>query len=325
MNDREDATAHHCADCGEEGGGAVVSLKTCMSCMLAKYCNATCQRNHWAKHKKECKLRAAELRDKALFKDPPAKEDCPICFLPMPTLLLCCLSLPDATISLVPIYDFANANEELAATSMEEYYPCCGKSICAGCVYSLCDSGNIGKCPFCNCDRSSKTDEEEVEDTMKRVEANDPGAMCRLANCYYDGLGGIQQDQTKGKELYARAAGLGCSDAHYNLGTHYRQGGDLKKASFHYEAAAMAGHEVARCNLGRIEYNSGNMERAIKHLTIAASAGNYAAMHLLRFCCEGGFISRETIDSTLAEYNNSCAEMRSEARDSYIRFKTETM
>ena len=81
-----------CADCGVAEGD-VVNLKTCKSCMLVKYCNADCQRNHWPKHKMACKLRAAELRDEALFKDPPAKEDCPICFLPMPEKLVCCVSL----------------------------------------------------------------------------------------------------------------------------------------------------------------------------------------------------------------------------------------
>ena len=33
---------------------------------------------------------------------------------------------------------------------------------------------------------------------------------------------------------------------------------------------------------------------------------------------EGG-VSRDVVDSTLIAYNNSCAEMRSEARDSFIR------
>ena len=90
-------TTHCCADCGKEMGG--VSLKVCKSCMLAKYCNAKCQKKHWPSHKKDCKRRAAEIRDEALFKDPPAKEDCPICFLPMPKKLICCISLPDATIT----------------------------------------------------------------------------------------------------------------------------------------------------------------------------------------------------------------------------------
>ena len=134
-----------CAECGEEGG---VSLKTCKACMLVKYCGATCQRNHWPTHKAACKQRVAELRDEALFKDPPPKEDCPICFTRMPKLLLSCLSLPTTTTTSVSTYDFSDANEELAKKDMEDYYPCCGKSICAGCIHFLHGSGNDGKAPF---------------------------------------------------------------------------------------------------------------------------------------------------------------------------------
>ena len=92
----------------------------------------------WSRHKKVCKQRAAELHDEALFKDPPAKEDCPICFLPMPTTLICCVSLPPATITSVPITDVAAANEGFEGKAIELYYSCCGKSICKGCVYSFC-------------------------------------------------------------------------------------------------------------------------------------------------------------------------------------------
>ena len=97
--------------------------------------------------------------------------------------------------------------------------------------------------------------------------------------------------------------------------------GDLKKAKFHFEAAAMAGHENAIYNLGIIEYNSGNMERAVKHWTIAASVGEYDAMNNLRTGFEGVFVSRESIDSSLTAYNNSCTEMRSKARDAAIRIE----
>jgi hypothetical protein len=61
------------------------------------------------------------------------------------------------------------------------------------------------------------------------------------------------------------------------------------------------------------------MERAMKHFTIGASAGDHKAMHHLITSFKRGHISRESIESTLAAYNNSCAEMRSEARDNYIR------
>jgi hypothetical protein len=42
-------------------------------------------------------------------------------------------------------------------------------------------------------------------------------------------------------------------------------------------------------------------------------------MQALRESFESGLVSRDSIDSTLTAYNNSCAEMRSEARDANIR------
>ena len=286
---------------------------------VVKYCNAYCQKNHWATHKTACKLRAAELHDEALFKDPPQKEECPICFLPMPHALLAVISLPLATISSIPIYDYSEAKKELASMGTEIYYSCCcGKSVCQGCIYSFCSAGNHDKCPFCKAERMSKTDEEEIEELMKRVEVNDAGAIYVLGSYYTHGQLGLLQDLEKAIELYARAAELGNRKAHKNLGDIYHRGGSLKKAKFHYEAAAMGGDEVARCNLGTMENKSGNMEQAIKHFTIAASAGCFTAMHALRTFFERGLVSRESIDSTLKAYNNSCVEMRSEARDSYI-------
>ena len=319
MNNHDDAIAHCCAECGKEEG---VSLKMCKSCLETKYCDATCQKNHWAKHKTACKLRAAELRDVALFKDPPAKEDCPICFLPMPILLICCASLPPATLMSAPIYDFAIANNGVEDKAMEEYYPCCGKSVCKGCLHSFSESGNDDKCPFCNSDQG-KSEEEDNEDIMKRVAVNDAASICMLAQHYHLGRAGFQRDHTKAMELYVRAANLGNSKAHYNMAGIYQGVGDLKKAKFHLEAAAMAGNEVARYRLGCMEVKSRNMDRAVKHWTIAASAGCFRAMDELRKFFKRSFVSRESINSTLTAYNNSCAEMKSESRDACIRFKTE--
>ena len=108
-----------CVDCagkyngpmlGRVQGGGGASLKTCKSCMLVKYCDANCQKSHWPKHKAECKIRAAKLRNEAPFKDSPSKEECPIpiCFL-LPIELISCVSLPLATISFISIFDFAEA------------------------------------------------------------------------------------------------------------------------------------------------------------------------------------------------------------------------
>jgi hypothetical protein len=85
----------------------------------------------------------------------------------------------------------------------------------------------------------------------------------------------------------------------------------------------MAGHEVARHNLGCKENKSGDKERAVKHWIIAASSGDHKAMHTLLVVFGQGVLSRESIDSTLTAYNNSCAEMRSEARDAHIHIVCE--
>jgi TPR repeat protein len=184
---------------------------------------------------------------------------------------------------------------------------------------SFSKSGNDDKCPFCNSDQAEKTDEEEFEELMKRVEANDAGAMYVLGNNYFHGQLDLLQDREKAMELMTQAAELGSSIAHLNLGAYYHKGGDSKKEKFYYEAAAMAGNEVARYNLGCNENESGNMERAVKHWTIGESVGCYRSMYNMLVTFKGGFVSRDAIDSTLAAYNNSCAEMRSEARDAYMR------
>jgi TPR repeat protein len=241
----------------------------------------------------------------------------------MPNKLICCVSLPPATILSVPISDFAIANEELAREDMDGYFPCCGKNICRGCVYSFGQTGNGDKCPFCNSDRADKTLEEIVADIMKRVEANDAASIYVLANFNYHGVRGFQQDHAKAIELFTKSADLGCSQAHSSLGDIYHEGGNMKKSKSHNEAAAMAGNEVARCILGNREAQSGNMERAVKHWTIAASAGCFLAMDNMLIALKKHDVSKETIDTTLTAYNNSCAEVKSKDRDACLQVMME--
>ena len=101
---------------------------------------------------------------------------------------------------------------------MKQYFSCCGKYVCGGCIYSINKSENHGKCPFCNSSQSSKTTEENNEELMTRVEANDAGAMCLMGSFYDHGEEGFRQDRAKAMELYARAADLGCGKAHSHLG-----------------------------------------------------------------------------------------------------------
>jgi hypothetical protein len=97
-----------CANCGQEENDEA-KLKACVVCMLVKYCNKECQIAHRPLHKKECEIRAAELHEEALFRQPPRREDCPICFLMLP---------------------------ESEDGIGQSYFSCCGKVVCGGCFHA---------------------------------------------------------------------------------------------------------------------------------------------------------------------------------------------
>ena len=245
-------SSNTCANCnkGEENSR---KLKSCAACKLVKYCSRDCQIAHRPQHKKECRRRAAELYDEKLFKQPPQlKEDCPICFLRMPSM-----------------------------DSGSTYYACCGKVICGGCgdapVYD--DQGNEvdnEKCAFCRTP-NHETDEEYVKRIKKRVEVNDPVAIHNLGVYYSEGMYGFPLDHKKALEFWHRAVELGHTKAFVSIGYAYNNGEgvdvDKKKARHYYELAAIKGDAMARYNLGCFEKRIGNMDRATKHYMIAVEGG----------------------------------------------------
>lgn len=74
----------------------------------------------------------------------------------------------------------------------------------------------------------------------------------------------------------------------------------------------MAGNELARFHIGTKQLY------IWKYSMIVASAGSHYAMHKLILEFKRDYVSRESIDSVLTAYNNCCAEMRSDARDTSI-------
>ena len=53
------AVADVCANCGKkEGEGNNIKLKRCVACKQAQYCGSQCQKEHWKKHKKECRKKS---------------------------------------------------------------------------------------------------------------------------------------------------------------------------------------------------------------------------------------------------------------------------
>ena len=275
----DDDTMMICASCGT-AGGEDIKLKKCTACHLVRYCGVKCQKEHRPKHKKECKKRAAELYDELLFKQPESSYngDCPICYLPLPID-------PQKSVLM----------------------PCCIKLICDGCDYTNTkrefESNLQQKCPFCR-NASPSTQEEAIRQCMKRIEMNDPVAMCQMGTERYH-----QGDYKAAFEYMTKAVALGDALAHHRLALLYRDGRgvgkDKKKELHHLKEAAIGGHPAARHELGNMDLKNGQHTRAAKHFIIAAKLGYDKSLERVKDLHEGGFVSKE--DFTSAHHGHKAA------------------
>ena len=281
-----------CANCGKEGSDVT---NTCNKCKEVMYCNASCKKKHRTKHKKRCERRVAELHDEKLFKQPPPKEDCPICFLRLPSL-----------------------------GAGSTYMSCCGKVICCACVHAFQFRAFKAKkkekniCPFCRSPPPT-TAKDIVQRNRKRMDVNDPVAISSLGAFYARGRYGLPQNIVKALELWHQAGELGHSGAYYNIGVAYQLGDgvevDVKKAWHYYELAAMGGVVEARNNLGNFEGEAGNKSRALKHFMIAVEGGNKTSLETIKALYLNGYATKDDYTKSLRAYQAYLDEVKSEQRD----------
>ena len=273
-----------CANCGIAGVDNI-KLKTCGGgCDLVKYCSTKCRGEHREQHKEGCKKRANKLHDDDLFRQPDGihRGECPICFLPM-------------------------------TLDKNVFYTCCSEWICQGCIRTHMISSGEKRCPFCRAPQVLDK-EESKKRQMKRIEANDPAALCfRGKMCKQEG------DCDTAFEYYSKAAELGDADAQYFLGRMYWQGEsvekDEEKAVYHLEKAAISGHPQARQNLAAVEAENGNMGRAVKHMIIAAKLGFDYSMKQLLSMYKDGYITKDEYGATLRTHQAAIDATKSEQRD----------
>ncbi|KAK1733152.1 tetratricopeptide repeat protein, partial [Skeletonema marinoi] len=249
-----------------------------------------CQRDHRPQHKRPCKKRAAELHDEILFKQPESshKGDCPICCLP--------LSL-----------------DQTKSTMMT----CCSKVICGGCYHSykvrIFEEKLEQTCPFCR-HPAPKSEEEEINNVLKRVKANDPVAMVQMSLRRYEA-----GDYDDAFRYVKKAAEFGDAGGHYELSIFYLEGPcvekDEKKEVYHLEQAAIGGHPKARHNLGCKEKKNGRMDRAIKHMNIAAKLGHDVSLDALKVCFRGGLVSKEDFAAALRAHQAAVDATKSPQRE----------
>ena len=286
----EAVTSSRCASCGIAENDDI-KLKNCTACFLVKYCGIQCQKAHRKQHKRACKKRAAELRDELLFKQPESTHlgDCPICMVPLS------LDKSKSTIA-----------------------SCCSKVICKGCTFANMKREKEMRlqpvCPFCR-KPAPKTMEENDKQRMKRIEANDPAAMCQWA-----GMQKQKGNYAIAFEYYTKAAELGDAEAHYWLAGLYHKGQqgimmDKGKYTHHLEEAAIGGHPNARFNLGFEENSDDNIERAMRHWMIAATQGDNDAMKALMTKFRAGNVSKEDLDTTLRAHKAAVDATKSPQRE----------
>ena len=291
----EDEVMMFCASCGIAGGDDI-KLKDCSACHLVQYCSVECQDDHRPQHEEECKKRAAELKDESLFKQPEGTcyGDCPICYLPIPI-------------------------DESDSVLMA----CCGKRICEGCNLAKKMREIEGrlqqKCPFCRTAVPS-SDEEINEQLMKRIEVNDPVAMCLMGVKRH-----CQGDFEATYEYFTKAASLGDVEAHYQSSVMYQYGQGVEKDEkmelYHLEQAAIGGHPEARHNLGCVEWEDGQYDRAAKHFIIAAKLGcNNSLKHAERLYI-AGHVSEEEFAALLRGHKAAIDATKSPQREKAAEYE----
>ena len=284
-----------CAFCGI--AEVDIKLMDCNGCDLVKYCSDECQEDHRPNHEEECKKRAAELRDKILFKQPESSHlgDCPICCLPLPIDL-----------------------EKIVMS-------CCSKVICNGCYVANKKREAEGrlqcKCSFCR-KALLKTEEEHIERLMKRVEVDDPVAMYHIGRIRYN-----EGDYEAAFEYWTRAAELGNVESHFHLSILYGNGRvvekDEERKIYHLIEAAIGGHPGARHNLGWAEEQHDRMDRAAKHWIIAANLGDDDSLEAVKILYKHGYVSKEDFAAALRGHYAAIVAMKSPQREEAAVFLAE--
>ena len=128
-----------------------------------------------------------------------------------------------------------------------------------------------------------------IDDLTRRAESGDRSAMHTLAESYYAGSNGAEQDFAKAADWYLRLAKAGDARAQTSLGLMYARGygvpKNLAEAQRWWNFAAIQDDPGAQFNLG-LSYATGqgaatDFERAARWYREAARRGHVQAQHNL--------------------------------------------
>ncbi|KAL9184911.1 hypothetical protein ACHAXT_002688 [Thalassiosira profunda] len=236
------------------------------------------------------------IPDEVLFRE-PEREECPLCFLPMP-------------------------EEQLTS-----YQDCCGQVVCDGCTFGMTVAtlerkGDVegDACPFCR-EPVCCPDGERLERLKRWMKMGDGKAFRRMAFAYANGTYGLPTSQTKALEMHLRAGELGCAAGYHSAANAYFYGQgvevDEEKGVLYWELAAMGGFAAARGMLGGIEAALGDTERAMRHCMIGVKSGSQNSLEVVKKLYMNGQVAKEEYAMALRAYQTHREETRSETREGY--------
>lgn len=242
----------------------------------------------------------AEVADNDLYAPIPLKDDCPVCFHPLPI-----------------------RNDESC------YMYCCGKILCLGCIHSSRANGLKDVCAFCR--QHFARDDDTANTRLKnRMKHQDPRAFFQMAQQYLIGEVGVEQHAQKALDLLIKAAELGSveayaiiAEAYGIIAAKYQMEMGMGKTRRLLEVSAKKGFYVAHEYLGNIETEDGRVGNAIKHWAVAASAGSQYSLDKLMEAYRNSQFSKEGLGQVLRAFQSSNDEMKSKARCDYRRAKSE--
>ncbi len=132
-------------------------------------------------------------------------------------------------------------------------------------------------------------DQVNVDDLRLRAATGDKAAIRQLADRYYAGRGGVEQDFREAARWYEKLAKLGDARAQTSLGLMYARGYGVEKnlqtAHRYWSFAAAQNDPGAQFNLG-LSYSRGDgvaqdFKQAVQWYTKAANRGHVQAQHNL--------------------------------------------
>ena len=210
------------------------------------------------------------------------------------------------------------------------YQTCCGKTVCVACVLGMTRTemadgsrdgrfANVLLCPFCRA-APPKGKAEVVKRVEDRIAAGDAEAVHLVGMWSKEGSSYWKQDPDAALEHWFRAARMGWTESHRNIGDAYDGGYDFlpndpEKARYHYSLAAVGvGDVVSRYNLGVHAANSGDYDLAYRHWCIVAKQGNDTASERAEEGFQAGYVTREEYEEVRRMYGEAVDSMTSNDR-----------